>query len=56
MDFVILSVHQVNNQEFWTYEFQKGHSEYEYYQAYYQEMYDLVKTIMIIVLSDIWIC
>ena len=43
MDFVILSVHQVNNQEFWTYEFQKGHSEYEYYQAYYQEMYDLVK-------------
>lgn len=42
-DFVILSIHQVNNKEFWNYEFQKGSSEPEYYKAYYQELYDIVR-------------
>lgn len=42
LDFVILSIHQVNDQEFWTYEFQKGKTEKEYYQAYYEEMYHVV--------------
>lgn len=43
MDFVILSIHQINDQEFWTREFQKGKTEKEYYDLYYQEMYDLVQ-------------
>lgn len=43
MDFVILSIHQINNQEFWIREFQKGKTEKEYYDLYYQEMYDLVQ-------------
>lgn len=43
MDFVILSIHQVNNQEFWTKEFQKGKTEKEYYNEYYQEMYNVVQ-------------
>ncbi|MBE6053505.1 MAG: histidinol-phosphatase HisJ family protein [Clostridium sartagoforme] len=43
MDFVILSIHQVNNKEFWTNEFQKDKTEKEYYDEYYKEMYDLVQ-------------
>lgn len=43
MDFVILSIHQVDDQEFWTYDFQKGKTEYEYYQAYYEEMYHVIQ-------------
>lgn len=42
-DFVILSIHQVNNKEFWTYEFQRGSSEPEYYNAYYEELYEIVR-------------
>lgn len=42
-DFIILSIHQVNDKEFWTYEFQKEYSEVEYYQAYYEEMYNVVQ-------------
>lgn len=42
-DFIILSIHQVNEKEFWTYEFQKDYSEAGYYQAYYEEMYYVVK-------------
>ena len=30
LDFVLLSMHQVNNQEFWTQEFQKGKTQKEY--------------------------
>lgn len=43
MDFVILSIHQVNDKEFWTYDFQKGSREPEYYQAYYEEMYNVIQ-------------
>lgn len=43
LDFVILSIHQVNDQEFWTYEFQKGKTEQQYYQAYFDEMYKVVQ-------------
>lgn len=42
-DFVILSIHQVDDKEFWTYEFQKGSSEPEYYKAYYEELYNIVQ-------------
>lgn len=37
-DFILLSIHQVDDKEFWNYEFQEGHSEHDYYQAYYEEM------------------
>ncbi len=43
-DFILLSVHQVDNQEFWTGEFQKGHTQAESYQRYYEEMYQLVSS------------
>lgn len=43
-DFILLSVHQVDNQEFWTGEFQKGKTHEESYDRYYDEMYQLVST------------
>lgn len=42
LDFVILSIHQVDNQEFWTHEFQKNKTEKEFYDAYYNELYNIV--------------
>lgn len=41
-DFLILSIHQVGDQEFWTGDFQRGRSQKEYNDAYYQELYDVV--------------
>lgn len=41
-DFILLSVHQIENKEFWTGEFQKGHTHQESYDEYYDEMYRLV--------------
>lgn len=43
-DFIILSVHQVGDKEFWTQDFQRGRSQKEYNQRYYEEIRDLVKT------------
>lgn len=43
-DFIILSVHQVEDKEFWTQDFQKGRSQKEYNERYYEEMGHLVKT------------
>lgn len=42
-DFVILSVHQVEDKEFWTQEFQKGRTQKEYNERYYLELLALVK-------------
>lgn len=42
-DFIILSVHQVEDKEFWTQDFQKGRSQKEYNLRYYEEMLNLVK-------------
>lgn len=42
-DFIILSCHQVDNQEFWTYEFQKGKSQDEYNRRYYEEILNVAK-------------
>lgn len=42
-DFIILSIHQVNDQEFWTQDFQQGKSQEEYNRRYYEEMLDIVK-------------
>lgn len=35
-DFVILSNHQVNNKEFWNYQFQEGKTQAEFHTAYYE--------------------
>lgn len=42
-DFIIMSCHQVENKEFWTQEFQQGHSQEEYNQRYYDEILAQVK-------------
>ena len=42
-DFILLSVHQVNDEEFWTGEYQKDKTEDQCYQLYYEELYQLVQ-------------
>lgn len=42
-DFIILSVHQVEDQEFWMQDFQRGRSQKEYNERYYEELLHLVK-------------
>ena len=41
-DFIILSVHQVEDKEFWTQDFQRGRTQQEYNERYYEEMLNLV--------------
>ena len=43
LDFVLLSMHQVDNREFWTQDFQRGRTQKEYNEKYYQEIYDVMK-------------
>lgn len=42
-DFIILSVHQVEDKEFWTQDFQRGRTQEEYNLRYYEEMLQLVR-------------
>ena len=42
-DFIILSVHQVDDREFWSQDFQRGKTQQEYNERYYDEMLKLVK-------------
>lgn len=42
-DFVILSCHQVDNKEFWKYEYQEGKTQEEYQRDYYQAIYRVMK-------------
>ena len=42
-DFIILSVHQINDTEFWTGDYQKGKTQEEYIMEYYEELLYLVK-------------
>jgi histidinol-phosphatase (PHP family) len=42
-DFIILSVHQVDDKEFWTQDFQKGRTQEEYNLRYYEEILELVR-------------
>lgn len=42
-DFILLSIHQINNQEFWTGEFQVGKTHAQCYREYYEEMLTVVK-------------
>ena len=41
-DFVILSVHQEDDREFWTQDFQRGKSQKEYNEKYYEEMMNVI--------------
>lgn len=43
-DFIILSCHQVEDKEFWTQDFQRGRTQKEYNERYYQEILDVIKT------------
>ena len=43
LDFVLFSVHQVQNLEFWTQDFQKGKSQKTYNDEYYHEIYNTMK-------------
>ncbi|MDD3278004.1 MAG: histidinol-phosphatase HisJ family protein [Lachnospiraceae bacterium] len=42
-DFIILSVHEVDNQEFWPQDFQRGKTQQEYNERYYQELLEVIK-------------
>ncbi len=42
-DFIILSIHEVEDKEFWTQDFQRGRTQKEYNERYYEEMLHLVK-------------
>ena len=42
-DFIILSIHQVENKEFWTQDFQRGRTQQEYNERYYAEMLRVVR-------------
>lgn len=42
MDFIILSIHQVEDKEFWTQDFQKGRTQQEYNERYYEEMLNVI--------------
>ena len=43
LDFVLLSMHQVDNKEFWNQEFQRGRTQKEYNEAYYQEILGVMR-------------
>lgn len=42
-DFIILSIHQVEDKEFWTQDFQKNRSQKEYNELYYTEILKVIK-------------
>lgn len=43
LDFVLFSMHQVDNLEFWTQDFQRGKTQKEYNEQYYKEIYKTMK-------------
>lgn len=43
LDFVLLSMHQVDNREFWNQDFQSGRTQKEYNEAYYQEILKVIQ-------------
>ena len=43
LDFVLLSMHQVDNKEFWNQEFQRGKTQKEYNEAYYREILNVMR-------------
>lgn len=43
IDFIILSIHQIEDKEFWTQDFQKGKTQEEYNKKYYEELLEVIK-------------
>ena len=43
LDFILFSMHQVNNLEFWTQDFQKGKTQKQYNDEYYKEIYQTMQ-------------
>lgn len=43
LDFVLLSMHQIDNKELWNQDFQRGKTQQEYNERYYKEIYDVMK-------------
>lgn len=43
MDFALCSIHEIDDTEFWTYDFQKGKTQEAYNHAYYEEMRKVVE-------------
>lgn len=43
LDFILMSSHEINNQEFWRQKFQAGKTQVAYNRAYYQNLLDMVK-------------
>ena len=42
-DFIILSIHQAGDQEFWTNEYQSGRTQQEYNEGYYKDLLSVVQ-------------
>lgn len=42
LDFVLLSIHQIDNLEFWIQEYQQGKTVLECYEGYYDEMFTVI--------------
>lgn len=42
-DFIIMSVHEIDNKELWDHSFQNGKTEAEYYRLYFENIYYLVQ-------------
>ena len=43
LDFILLSIHEIEDKEFWTGDFQKGRTQEEYNMRYYEEMLAVVE-------------
>ena len=43
LDFVIMSVHEIDDKELWNHSFQDGKTEEEYYRLYFENLYYLVQ-------------
>ena len=43
LDFILLSMHQVENKEFWTQDFQRGRTQREYNLRYYEEILEVMR-------------
>lgn len=42
-DFIILSIHQIDDKEFWSQDFQRGKEQAEYQREYYHALLDIIK-------------
>ena len=43
LDFILLSVHQINNQQFWDNSYQEGKTQAEYNRGYYEELLRVIQ-------------